>query len=288
MFFQKKKWALATVCTPNFLPGCLVMLDSFRRHNPWFDGDILIWHDQLPATQQAVLATLGQVQFRQVSAPLLERIQALLPDYADFERRKAQFYSLDMLRCTEYRQLLFLDSDILITDSLAPLMEREEALLCCGTVRYYRPASHEDGDPFAVERFNAGMMRIQHSLTGERTWQALLDMVSPAFFAPFLAWAERHQLPRVGTDQIILNTYFAGQATFVSGRYNFRMGIAREIAERDQCGLAQAAVIHYTGGKKPWMPEKVLTQLQRGGHDPQIYFKWMDAWRAATEALSRS
>jgi lipopolysaccharide biosynthesis glycosyltransferase len=279
MFFNRKKLAIATVCTPSFLPGTLVTLHSFLRHNPWFKGDILIIHHQLPTEFQALLGRLGSVRFLPVSSALMERVQALIPDYQDFERRKAQFFSLEVMGCTDYEELLFLDSDLLITGSLQELFDRPEPLLCCGTVRPYRPPQgHDERDPFAVERFNAGVLRFRSGLLGERTRKSLLEQVSPTFFGPFIRYAEEQGIPRVGTDQIILNAHFAEQATFLPARFNYRAGIAREIAERDHCHLEDALVIHYTGAKKPWMADKVVVQMARKQHDLRLFTMWTQAW----------
>lgn len=279
MFSKKKKWAVATVCTPNFLPGTLVTLHSFLRHNPWFDGELLLIHDRLAPELQALLRRLRDIRFLQVRQDLLDRVQNLIPDYQDFERRKAQFYSLELAGCTDYEELLFLDSDLLITGSLRELFNRPEALLCCGSVRHYRPFQGQHShDPFAVERFNAGVLRFRGAILGEPVRKALLERVSPAYFAPFIRFAAEQGLPRVGTDQIILNEHFAAQATFLSARFNYRAGIAQEIAERDQVRLEDALVIHYTGAKKPWMSDKVVAQLARQHHDLRLFTLWTQAW----------
>lgn len=276
-FFKPKTMALATVTTPGFMPGTMVMLHSFLNNNPWFKGDILIIHDQLPEVHQSLLRRLYPVRFVQTGGDLLQRVQTLIPDYADFERRKAQFYSLEAFRFREYNQLIFMDSDMLVLGSLEELTLRPEPMLACGTVKYYRPGD-DDGDPFQVEQFNAGMMRIDGKLLGTGVRQALLDNISSRFFAPFIDWAATHELPRVGTDQIILNTHFGHQVTYVPATFNYRVGIAAEIAERDGCRLEDARIIHYTGGKKPWMADKVLQHLFKQSRDLTIFRLWTQAW----------
>lgn len=269
--------ALATVTTPGFMPGTMVMLHSFLRTNPWFKGDILIIHDNLPESHQNLLHRIHSVRFVQTGKDLLQRVQALIPDYNDFERRKAQFYSLEAFRFQEYEQLIFLDSDMLIMGSLEELTRRKEPLLACGTVKYYRPGGKSD-DPFQVEQFNAGMLRIRRDLLGKAVRKSLLEKISPSFFAPFLAWASAHELPRVGTDQIIMNAEFGHLVTFVPSHFNFRNGISGEIHEKDGCCLEDARIIHFTGAKKPWMAEKVLAQLHRQSRDLTIFRLWSQAW----------
>ena len=39
---QSKNYAVVTVCTPNFIPGTMVMIYSFIKYNKWYKGDYII------------------------------------------------------------------------------------------------------------------------------------------------------------------------------------------------------------------------------------------------------
>jgi len=226
---NRQRTALVTVSNPAFLAGTMVMLHSFRQHNPWFDGDYIVIHDDLQENHREYLAALGGIRFHEVGPEITQRVDGLLPVYPDYARRKAQFYSLEMLRLEGYDQLLFMDSDTLFLGSVETLFQLEGELLCCGTVRHYRPSGTGDSDPFSVERFNAGMMRIDGSLLGKAQFMACLEKISIPFFRPFHEFAARQGIPRVGSDQIILNTLWKDRVTFVSAAYNYRPGIEDEI-----------------------------------------------------------
>lgn len=282
----RKPLAVATVTTSSFIPGTLVLLHSFLNSNPWFKGDILIFHDQLPDTFKELLQRLHPIRFFQIKKDLLQRIHTLIPEYSDFERRKAQFYSLDVFEITEYDKLLFLDSDMLIRGSLQEICERKEPFLACGTVGYYKPDNNKN-NPFQVEKFNAGFMCIHRTMLGKSVRNELLNRVSIEFFTPFFQWAENHQLPRVGTDQIILNTQFGDHATIVSAEYNYRTGIAHEILMHDNCRMENAKIIHFTGGKKPWMPVKLLEHLFRQSNGLPIFSLWTETWLTLLQSLEQ-
>lgn len=35
-----RQQAVVTICTPNFVPGTLLMVYTFRKYNPWWQGEI--------------------------------------------------------------------------------------------------------------------------------------------------------------------------------------------------------------------------------------------------------
>lgn len=281
------KTALVTVSNPAFLAGTMVMLYSFRQHNPWFKGDIIVIHDDLHDDHLAYIQALENVKFRKVGPEITKRVDSLLPVYPDYARRKAQFYSLELLRLEGYDRLLFMDSDTLFLASVKDLFHQEGDLLCCGTVRHYRPNSESGSDPFAVERFNAGMMRIDGGLLGRDRFQECLEMISIPFFRPFHAFAAHEGIPRVGTDQIILNTIWREHATFVSAAYNYRPGIEDEIRARDGVEAKDAHVLHFTGAKKPWQQEAVIRHTLRKARHAWMFVAWQENFLAMIADLGQ-
>ena len=60
------KLCLATVTTEAFVPGTLVMLHSFLKVNPWFEGDLVIIHDGLePTAHQSLVACFERLRLPQ-------------------------------------------------------------------------------------------------------------------------------------------------------------------------------------------------------------------------------
>lgn len=279
MFFSKvKSKAIATVCTPGFFTGTVVMLHSFLRHNRWFDGDILIIHEDLQPRHIQVLEKIPRVRWIPVGPTLKDQVEKLLPDYPDFKRRKGQFYSLEITRITDYESLLFIDSDILFRGNVESLFDRHEKMLACGTVKYYRPGEQQEDNPFFIERFNAGIMRFHSSLLSKTLYDTLVGHISIDFFKQFISFAQEHDLPRVGTDQLIFNWQFRDQVTLIPGSYNYRTGLSQEIQKIDAVGLDQALVIHYTGKKKPWLLENPLLNLAKGTSSHHTYSWWIEEY----------
>ena len=71
-----KPVCLATAATECFVPGTLVLIDSFLRRHPRFDGEIVVIHDGLSEEARAVLAaTSDAVRFAPVPPALRERAE---------------------------------------------------------------------------------------------------------------------------------------------------------------------------------------------------------------------
>ncbi len=100
---------------------------GFRRHNPGFDGVFVVFHDGLGADQQEQLRALWpRIDFRLYTGAVLARrfgpdtdISAALALYSPMIF--AKFEMPDLL--ASYEKCLWLDVDILIQGSLAPVWE---------------------------------------------------------------------------------------------------------------------------------------------------------------------
>ena len=130
---------LATVTTERYMPGTLVTLHSFLRHNPWFDGDLVVIHNQLDRDLLKILEVcFDQVRFLQVSEALRSRVQNLVACHPDLSARQARFYSLESFRLQGYEQVLFCDSDVLFRQSIEDLFALSQPLICCGDGPHYQ------------------------------------------------------------------------------------------------------------------------------------------------------
>ena len=106
---------LATATTESFVPGALVLLGSFLKHHPRFDGDLVIIHDALPqAARDALQALSDRVRFETVSTRLRDRLAHLAAGHPAFAGGREYLYSLEAFRLHGYRKVLFYDSDVLV------------------------------------------------------------------------------------------------------------------------------------------------------------------------------
>ena len=266
---------LFTVTTERFVPGTLVMLDTFLEHHPRFGGDIVIVHDGLPeALRRALAESFGRVRFEPVSGELRERLERLaaLPV---FRNRLPNFYFLEAFRLGGYRKMLYCDSDLLFRAPVGELFDSEEVLLCCRDRVSLRAGEgiggSREGAPALVETFNGGFLIIDGQLRGGHCYADLLAMLSPE---TWLDTGSPH------TDQLLLNRYFAGRQTLVSSTYNYLLGSAGAIRAREDLDAESAKVLHFNYRIKPWMTDAMLHWLQGDpAREPQPAFKlWYDAY----------
>jgi lipopolysaccharide biosynthesis glycosyltransferase len=290
MFNKNKDKVLVTVCTQHFLAGTLVLLHSFLQHNPWFKGDIVVINDgSIPESGCRLLQGFPNLRFVKVSATLLEKSKKLIPSFPDFERRLGQFYSLEAFQLKDYAQLLFLDSDMVVRGSLEELFERKEDFLVCPTATHYKqPKAYVPEDPFSVEQFNAGMMLMRKHLLKENLYEKMLSKVSVPFFSSFLpgqSLGPNDDAVRLTADQLIHNSLLHPFATYVSMRYNYRLGLAEKIKEREGIGIEDSYIVHFTGKKKPWLLSESLTRMQESAENAKAYNYWAQAYVALQASI---
>ena len=124
---------LFTVATEHFVPGAFVMIGTFLKHHPGFDGDVVVVQDGLSAASREMLrAAFGRLRFEAVSPELKGRVERLDTVRHLFRYRTASLYYLEAFRLTGYRKVLCCDSDLLFQGCIAELFDSTEALLCCG------------------------------------------------------------------------------------------------------------------------------------------------------------
>ena len=291
---------LFTVATERFVPGTLVMIGTFLKHHPGFDGDVVVVQDGLSAASREMLgAAFGRLRFEAVSPGMKDRAEAVRPLLGD---RTARLYGLEAFRLAGYRKVLCCDSDLLFQGGIAELFDSTEALLCCGDRWFLRgrpldaatglpvpergrldragldrpaAAGNEErpagGRPVLERTFNSGFLLIDARLRGEAPYSDLLDMVSPELWRD--GWITTD-------DQWILNRYFAGRQTLVSWTYNYLLPEAAAIRAREGLDPGRAKVLHYVAFPKPWLSNEML-HWTRGDFRcrPAPEFKlWYDAW----------
>ena len=117
--------------TGNWAFAAGTVLLALRRHNPALNADIIVFCDgQLPAEDARILQELGAqlVPFTPVDAELTEEALRVFSPLS-----LAKFHCFDLLR--HYESVVWLDSDILVQDSLEALGGRLHASyfedLCC-------------------------------------------------------------------------------------------------------------------------------------------------------------
>ena len=265
------KFCMVTVTTKGFVPGTLVTLHSFLKHNRWFRGDIVIIHDQLDPRYRKRLERLSdQVRFMPVSPLLTSCIQRLVAFRPDIQPRQARFFSLDTFRLRGYDKVLFCDSDLLFRGSIQGLFQMDRPLICCGDGPYYAgggrdritfaklPANDTNGDGVLRGTFNAGFLLIDRVYLADSHLEGLLALLSEATWAPIT----EHQ-----TDQVVYNLYFSGRQSLVGCEYDYLLVHRALLYQREGIRMTEASVLHYNGRGKPWLADRMLRRTQQ---DPAL------------------
>ncbi len=278
---------LATVTDEAYLPGTLVLLWSFLRHNPWFTGRIVIIHDGLPPAAVEALRRFPNVTFRAVDARLKARVTATADQVPAVARKARILFALDAFSLTEYARVLKIDSDVLCTGTVAALAATDAPLLACPDQSYYRgqirdPVTYVAAEvgPEALEAragdlmFNAGVLSIAPGRLGESTFRDLVDLVRPETWAGV----------RTGhTDSVILNRYFRGRWTRAREHYNYFIAGHMARYTRPRVPVADAALVHFLGPPKPWnVTAAALHAMEEDRRGP--FLQWQAAradWASA-------
>ena len=286
---RSSRYAVVTICTPNFIPGTIVMMHSFLQYNPWFQGDFIVLTDQVSEEMRESLSSFANVKYRIVGEELLARSRTVAAADETGKIFESHFYSLELFNIYGYDKLFYVDSDMLILGSFLPLFDMEAEMICVGDGVYYKgelrdgasynkrnPKLWEQKSKFWGDNFNAGLILFDGKMANEKHYQELTEMVK---IEGYSSQAMRLQ------DQMIQNIYFRGRYTLVSAKYNYRMGIGTEIKEKDGVDLADAVVIHYTARRKPWLHHEALNRMRKDPTYLQPFLRWQEHWLAYMQQL---
>lgn len=270
---------MITISDDEFSIATEVLIYSFRKFNPEFDGDIIVVTDDLSVTHRERIARFGAVRFEAPTPRLqaaVEELQAKEPRLQGIYRR---LFSFEIFRLSGYRRLVYIDSDIYCSGDLSELFSRTESLLACpdGFTYEDRVRTLLGGDlPVTpaqrygkrlTSSFNAGVLAVDGSLVGEETYQGLIDLLNHA------SW--RRIGPSKFTDQMLLNRYFEGRFTPLPARFNYMIFLEEYQKCLERLSLLDARLVHFAGSIKPWNRYDPVELVHRA---PQ-FIKFIDIWR---------
>ena len=190
---EHRKVCLATVATDGFLPGTLVMVASFLKEHPGFDGDVVVIHDGLSEAAKACLGALyDRVRFKMPSVELKDRLARVGAAHPRFAPILCHLRAFEAYRLTGYRKVLLCDGDLLFRQPIDELFDAEGLLLCCRDQVSLAEGCRDAATfmPLAApscagaagalgQTFNDGFLVLDGSLPGERRYAGLLALVTP-------------------------------------------------------------------------------------------------------------
>jgi hypothetical protein len=271
-----KPMCLATVTTSGYHQWTMVMVHSFLKSNPWFDGDIVLITNELSSDERSRFSIFSSVSFREPSERLTGAIEKLVKKKPGFTNLVPMFWSLELFNLTGYSKVLFLDSDMLVVNSLREVFEKPEALCACAESCWYqgkgrRVDTYEAvitaNDPalFIEKPINSGFVLVGERWITPEIYDGLIGMINPEL------WENKGTLH---ADQLILNLFFQGRFTLLDARYNFRPVNASVMMDKEGIGLEDACVIHYFRQYKPWNFNEVF-KLSK---DDMVHLKAFRMW----------
>lgn len=279
---------LATVSDAEFAIGTEVLLHSFRRYNPWFAGDVVVFADTLPAESRARLERLYPVRVEEPNARLVAVSETLQARHPGLRAKHLRFLSLEAFRLAGYDRVVFLDSDICCTGDVSELFTRPEPFLASDDGYTYedrltpllRANGHDSiasatryGRAGHDRSFSSGVMALSPPWLGEATYAGLLETMAAHDFTG----------ERVFTDQAVLNAHVRGRYTTISGAYNYRVLLEDYIRYADDTPFPDARLLHFAGAIKPWND---YDPAALAAYDAR-YFKYIDVWRQQLEDARR-
>lgn len=248
---------ITTFTDAEYAAGTAVMIASVLRHNPWFDGEIIILHDgrELPAL--ARLARFPRVSFRVIHPDLRARVADATAGWPGGRRRVSILSALDAFALTGFAKVLKIDSDIVCRGDLRPVFETDAPLACCadyagltGRVRdrmTYAALRAVDAAPGSTlnRTFNAGVMLISPASLGASIFHEVLGDVRAE------NWAH---VSTGHSDSVILNRRFDGRWTELPEIYNYLLPPVDAAAISQRRPVTDAVLLHVLGSPKPWQP----------------------------------
>ncbi len=239
---RKKTACVATVVSDPFVYGAIVMLASFRRENPWFEGDFVILHDDTysplsPKSQELIARVAPNVVFHAVDPRRFEGIFRFAEDVVLTPKRlRAAFLILEAFTLDQYERVVTLDSDMVVLGNLQLLFQLEQEFC---VVRAY-----DNVLDLPLPYFNTGTMVIR----GDLLDADMLDTISRS-----LAGVTVNR-DHGKADQAVLNIFFRDRIkTYIDGRYNF----SKRLVPTDEPDVLKflrvrdVRILHFLG-EKPW------------------------------------
>jgi lipopolysaccharide biosynthesis glycosyltransferase len=257
---KNPKICVATATTENFVQWTMVMIHSFLKTNLWFNGDIIVFHRDLPDEMQSDLKLFKNVKLVRLSAVLLQQLDSLCAELPSFTKIIARFYSFEAFNLKDYDKVLFLDSDMIFLKSIEEIFHFEKKLYACvescwyaGQGRkistYEKIISNVNDPDFISNPVNSGFILIDKELLTTNHFERLIEMTVPEL------WKSKNTFH---ADQLVINVYFKDMITLLDARYNFRPKDAKAVKEIEKVEFKDVKVIHYFRWFKPWIFNEVL------------------------------
>lgn len=240
----------------SYVEHCGVMLSSLLLHNPGRDFQVHILHMGLTPADRSRLSRLAgkhpvTFSFYEIPAALLAGFPIKQSDHLSLASYLRIF--MPELLPAGIDKVLYLDCDLIVTDSIAGLWETDMTGLAVAGVEERPPFDVESPDRLGYPRqnsyFNAGVMLVNLKHLREMDFTNLSKQYIAGNFDKI-----------VHHDQDVINALLNGRKKLISIRWNlmdFFLLTEPDIQQRRSEDLNRSvqhpAIIHFTGSRKPWL-----------------------------------
>lgn len=240
----------------NYVEHCGVMLSSLLLHNPGEAFQVHILHMGLTPEDKTRLSGLTRkhpvtFSFYDIPTALLAGFPIKQSDHLSLASYLRIF--MPELLPADIDKVLYLDCDLIVTDSVAGLWETDVTGVAVAGVEERPPFDIEAPDRLGYPRqnsyFNAGVMLINL-----KRWREM----------DFTTLGKQYIIENSGKivhhDQDVINALLNDRKQLISIRWNlmdFFLLTKPDIQKRRTDDLNRAvkhpAIIHFTGSRKPWL-----------------------------------
>jgi lipopolysaccharide biosynthesis glycosyltransferase len=229
--------------TSDFIIGYRVFIQSFLKHNQWFNHDIIIMSFNLTRDEiDYIKSFYTKIKFIK---PNYEKYKRIDTSSLKFDKFLYNYYKLDIFMYTEYEKIVSIDCDMLVQGDVSDLFTNNYRF---GAVPIF---SHNKS---RMNEFNGGLIVLDSGINNQMNYMKVLEKTS-----------EANQF----AEQDVLNKVFGSYYTRINKTYNAEKRMLKSNNSDDVNILNNAKIIHYVGGK-PW-------ELRKKSYDmgyEEIEQKW--------------
>lgn len=230
---------LTSVCNDKYVPGMLIFLHSFQRHNPDWKFRFKIYHrdDLGDASKELLLSVHNGLEFEEVTDPL-------------FLGTYAQYMCLLPFKETDQEKVIFLDCDMLCLGNIDGLLDTKKDFAACLDMELFFPRRKSMlSTPLPLRwmaYFSTGVFAIKGGCLSEDLYKKLTSKIEQNI-------VDRENNKKKLWDQDIINDVLRfHDSEILPFTYNARKNLFKKGVEPENVGTK---IVHYTGGSKPWYKE---------------------------------
>ena len=291
--------ALYIVCNNKAVLMANVLLYSFKKHNPWFDGDVVVLHDDghcilSESAKDTMRMYHEDIIFKKAVSEdydtLFNRICSTLGDSSRY-RTLPCIYKWDMFRDSKYDRIIYMDTDILPLNSMKASMDycdHHNFLAAADSVDWsmskykgHYPAGSAVGTRGG--EFNGGLYVVGGEYISDDFFSELLRYAELTDFRKFY---KKLGKGRIG-EQAFLSNFMREHSYYIlsSGYNRIRRVIPDSLILRKPNLLQTIKNVHYTS-KKPINPDSDRIRLNGVWRSyKEINDVWRDAYVEAGNSL---